>query len=162
MPGMPTLSRGARTLAAALYAVGPGAVPARPRRLLAHAVGLGAALALACGPSARGGSAAPPVPERPVARAEELFAGRFPGVNVYQASGGLIVRVRNSSTGGDPLYVIDGFPRAPGTGGLIDINPNDIAKIEVLKDAVSMAEYGSRGGNGIVKITTKRGQAPKR
>jgi TonB-dependent SusC/RagA subfamily outer membrane receptor len=62
------------------------------------------------------------------------------------------------SGSGEPLYVIDGFPRQPGTGGLLDINPNDIARIEVLKDPTSLAEYGSRGGNGVVRVTTKKGR----
>jgi TonB-dependent SusC/RagA subfamily outer membrane receptor len=82
-------------------------------------------------------------------------------VQVYRAPGGIIVRVRGGATfsgSGEPLYVIDGFPRQPGTGGLLDINPNDIARIEVLKDPTSLAEYGSRGGNGVVRITTKKGR----
>ena len=138
--------------------------PHRPRALaLASVLAVTLAAAGCGGGKARGGAAAAPPPERPVQRAEELFTGRFPGVQVYQGAGGLIIRIRGAATtGGEPLYVIDGFPRQPGSGGLVDINPNDIAKIEVLKDAVSMAEYGSRGGNGVVRITTKRGPAPKR
>ena len=96
-----------------------------------------------------------------VTRAEELFEGRFPGVQVYRASGGVVVRVRGQSSlsgNDDPLFVIDGFPRQAGSGGLLDINPNDIAKIEVLKDPVSLAEYGSRAGAGVVRITTKKGR----
>lgn len=98
---------------------------------------------------------------RPVSRAEELFAGRFPGVRVEAAAGGFLVRVRGSSTlnaNAEPLYVVDGVPYATGPGGLVSINPNDIAKIQVLKDAGSTAFYGSRGANGVILITTKKGR----
>lgn len=91
------------------------------------------------------------------ARAEELFAGRFAGVRVVSAEGGLRIQIRGASsiTGPTtPLYVIDGMPiDAP--DGLVAINPHDIAKIEVLKDIGSTAYYGVRGGNGVVLITTK-------
>ena len=98
---------------------------------------------------------------RPVARVEELFAGRFAGVNVYQQQGGIAVRIRGTSTfngSTEPLYLIDGFPYTPGPDGLLAINPGDVATIRVLKDAASLAEYGVRGANGVVVITTKRGR----
>lgn len=94
-----------------------------------------------------------------VARVEELFVGRFPGVEVFSAPGGVVVRIRGSgSVMGDnePLFVVDGTPLASGTGGLLAINPRDVARIEVLKDAASTAEYGLRGGNGVIRVTTKR------
>ena len=96
------------------------------------------------------------------ARAEELLAGRFPGVDVLPApGGGLIVRIRGTTTlSGDnqPLYVIDGMTIEPGPGGaLMGINPADIEKIEVLKDIGSTGQYGSRGANGVILIRTKRG-----
>jgi TonB-dependent SusC/RagA subfamily outer membrane receptor len=94
------------------------------------------------------------------ARAEELFIGRFPGVQVLQSGGGLIIRIRgaNSINGSnEPLYVIDDMPIEPGPGGaLVGINPQDIEKIEVLKDAGSTGLYGSRGANGVVLIRTVR------
>lgn len=92
------------------------------------------------------------------ARAEELFVGRFPGVRVVSAAGGISVRIRGTSTiNGDaePLYVVDGMPIEP-TNGLLSLNPSDIGKIEVLKDIGSTAFYGVRGANGVVVITTKR------
>ena len=92
------------------------------------------------------------------ARAEELFAGRFPGVRVVSAPGGLSIRIRGQATingDGAPLYVVDGFPMEP-TNGLLSINPSDIQKIEVLKDIGQTAYYGVRGANGVVLITTKR------
>lgn len=96
---------------------------------------------------------------QPVGRVEELFAGRFPGVEAYAVPGGMVVRVRGVTTVmGDatPLYVIDGITVMTGSDGLVAINPADVARIEVLKDAAELAGYGSRAGNGVVRITTKR------
>jgi TonB-linked SusC/RagA family outer membrane protein len=108
---------------------------------------------------------------------DHALQGRAPGVLVTQTSaapgGGVSVRIRggNSILGGnEPLYVIDGFPvynnnslYSPGNVGqapnaLASINPNDIASIEILKDASATAIYGSRGANGVILITTKKGQ----
>jgi TonB-dependent SusC/RagA subfamily outer membrane receptor len=97
--------------------------------------------------------------DQAVARVEELFVGRFPGVQVYQTPSGLEVRIRGATSllgNGEPLYVVDDMVLTPGTGGLVAINPRDVARIEVLKDAVSLSEYGVRGANGVVRITTKR------
>ncbi len=103
------------------------------------------------------------VAETPIARTEQILQGRVSGVQVTQSNsapgGGLTVRIRgiNSiSSGNDPLYVIDGFP---GVGDLNSLNPADIESIEVLKDASATAIYGSRGANGVVLVTTKRGKA---
>lgn len=89
----------------------------------------------------------------------ELLEGRFPGVNVLRvAGGGIKVRVRQSGDfdgRGDPLYIIDGVPTEP-PDGVLNIEPNEIARIEVLKDAASTSIYGLRGANGVVKITMKR------
>lgn len=94
---------------------------------------------------------------------EELMMGRFAGVQVLPTqSGGFTVRIRGLSTfvgNPEPLYVVDGQPVrvAPGRG--VDwLNPSDIARIDILKDAASTALYGMRGGNGVVLITTKRGK----
>ena len=82
-------------------------------------------------------------------------------MNASGAPGGAsVIRIRgsNSITGNnDPLYVIDGFVGA----SFQDVNPTDIATIQVLKDASSTAIYGSRGANGVVLITTKSGVAGK-
>ena len=94
----------------------------------------------------------------PAARLEELFVGRFPGVRVVAAPGGIQVRIRGQSSingPNTPLYIVDGMPYEP-TNGLLSINPNDVAKIEVLKDIGQTAYYGVRGANGVVVITTKR------
>jgi len=96
---------------------------------------------------------------RTVARTEELFAGRFPGVQVIQTPGGISVRIRGQSSvlgSTEPLYVIDGMPLEPSPSGLLTVNPSDIAKIQVLKDISSTAIYGVRGANGVILITTKR------
>ncbi|SDJ98341.1 TonB-linked outer membrane protein, SusC/RagA family [Catalinimonas alkaloidigena] len=113
----------------------------------------------------------------PVTTVDQALQGRAAGVQITQASaapgGGLSVRVRGANSlisGSEPLYVIDGLPIYPdngsfGTGGnrqptnaLASINPNDIESIEVLKDASATSIYGSRGANGVVLITTKRGK----
>lgn len=94
---------------------------------------------------------------------EELIAGRFAGVQVLPtASGGFTVRIRGLATftgNPEPLYVVDGQPVSVARGQGIDwLNPADISRIDVLKDAASTALYGMRGGNGVILITTKRGQ----
>lgn len=89
----------------------------------------------------------------------EMLEGRFPGVNVIRvAGGGIKVRVRQSGDfdgRGDPLYIIDGVPTEP-PDGVLNIEPSEIARIEVLKDAALTSIYGLRGANGVVKITMKR------
>jgi TonB-dependent SusC/RagA subfamily outer membrane receptor len=94
-------------------------------------------------------------------RVEELFVGRFPGVEVWRVPEGLSVRIRGATSvmgSTEPLYVIDGMTIDPGPGGaLVGLNPADIEKIEVLKDAGSTAMYGVRGANGVILIKTKRG-----
>lgn len=99
----------------------------------------------------------------PVARVDQALQGRAAGVQVTQTSGapgaGTSIRVRggNSITGSnEPLWVIDGI--IVGTNfNLNNINSNDIKSIEILKDASSIAIYGSRGANGVVLVTTKSG-----
>ncbi len=102
----------------------------------------------------------------PIASIGQALQGRAAGVQVIQTSqkpgGGVSVRIRggNSLQGGnEPLYVIDGFPIYNESGP--SINPNDIASIEILKDASATSIYGSRGANGVVLITTKKGRAGK-
>jgi TonB-dependent SusC/RagA subfamily outer membrane receptor len=146
---------------------------------LARAAAGLSALALLAGCAARKGRAAAPAPTGPPAtatagavvgdrdvtrqnavRLEEMFAGRFPGVQVYQQGGGVVIRVRGQTTlngSSEPLFVLDGQPMVQGNGGVIDVNPNDIARIEVLRSATDLAMYGSRSANGVVRITTKRG-----
>jgi TonB-dependent SusC/RagA subfamily outer membrane receptor len=97
---------------------------------------------------------------RPVGRVEEVMVGKFSGVQVYQGPDGLVVRIRGASSvygSNDPLYVIDEMVVQPGAGGaLVGLNPNDIEKIEVLKDIGQTARWGVQGANGVVLITTKR------
>jgi len=87
--------------------------------------------------------------------------GRAPGVSVMtnnQPGEAPTMRIRGSgsiSAGNDPLYVVDGFPLM--TGSISEINANDIASVEILKDASATAIYGSRGANGVIIITTKTG-----
>jgi TonB-linked SusC/RagA family outer membrane protein len=98
--------------------------------------------------------------EQPVTRADQILQGRAAGVQVTNAAGapGGDVRIRirgaNSINGdNNPLYVVDGFVGAD----FNTINPEDIASIQVLKDASATAIYGSRGANGVIIITTKSG-----
>jgi iron complex outermembrane receptor protein len=115
---------------------------------------------------------------------EQLIQGRAAGVQITSTSGepgaGVNIRIRGTSSvrsGNNPLYVVDGVPLAGDetqSGGLDFglgasaprnplnfLNPNDIASIDILKDASATAIYGSRGANGVVIITTKRGQEGK-
>jgi TonB-linked SusC/RagA family outer membrane protein len=117
---------------------------------------------------------------------DQLMLGKAAGVQITQNSsepgGGVSVRIRGVSSlnaGSDPLYVIDGLPidnstllssssGGAGTGTnsnprnpLNTINPNDIESIEILKDASATAIYGSRGANGVILITTKKGKNGK-
>lgn len=109
---------------------------------------------------------------------DNLLRGAAPGIQVTQSSGqpgaSATVRIRggNSITGGnEPLYVIDGFPvyndnsavttsiaSGPAVNALASINPSDIESVEILKDASATAIYGSRGANGVVIITTRKGK----
>ncbi len=97
-----------------------------------------------------------------VSRVEELFQGRLAGVTVTRTgSGGYSVRVRGAGgfiSDGEPLYVIDGTPvQSFRPGHALDgINPQDVERIDVLKDAGSAAIYGTRAANGVIVITTRR------
>ena len=122
--------------------------------------------------------------QTPIISLDQGLQGRAAGVQVNQNSGApggaVSIRIRGGnsvSSSNEPLYVIDGFPvsgavispAGPGQGAnqsnapnvLSGINPNDIESIEILKDASATAIYGSRGANGVVLITTKRGKAGK-
>ena len=100
----------------------------------------------------------------PVPRLDQQLQGRAAGVQVTQTSGapgtGSTIRIRggNSIQGNnEPLYVIDGF--IVGTDyNLNSINVNDIESIEILKDAVAISIYGTRGANGVIMVTTKSGK----
>lgn len=98
--------------------------------------------------------------EQPVNRFDQVLQGRAAGVQVTNSTGapGGSVRIRirgSNSINGDngPLYVVDGFIGAE----FFAINPDDIASIQILKDASATAIYGSRGANGVVIVTTKKG-----
>lgn len=102
------------------------------------------------------------IAELPITNARQALQGRAAGVDVVQngsrPGAGVTVRIRarrSINASNDPLYVVDGIPLS---GGIDDINPNDIVGMEVLKDASATAIYGSRGANGVVIVTTKRGK----
>jgi TonB-linked SusC/RagA family outer membrane protein len=100
--------------------------------------------------------------DMPVANVSQALQGKIPGVdvNVNTSAPGQPAKVRIRGIGSinsnvDPLYVVDGVAGVDGNA----INPNDIASIEILKDASSTAIYGARGANGVIMITTKRGKS---
>ncbi len=107
----------------------------------------------------------------PVPNLNQALQGRAAGVFIEGQSGkvgeGIKIRIRGSGsiTGGNqPLYVVDGLPINTGSASgdpLSDINFNDIESFNILKDAAATAIYGSRGANGVVIITTKKGKAGK-
>jgi len=103
--------------------------------------------------------------KRPVVNTTTMLEGLAPGVAVTQGSGepgneNATIKIRGvgtfSSAGNDPLVLVDDVP-----GNLNDVNPTDIESVSVLKDASSAAIYGSRGANGVVLVTTKKGKAGK-
>lgn len=103
--------------------------------------------------------------ETPAGNFLEQSQGRLAGVDIVRANGSpgspVQIRIRGNrsiNASNEPLYVIDGIPT---NANVNDFNPNDIESMEVLKDASSVAIYGSRGANGVVLITTKRGKTGK-
>jgi TonB-linked SusC/RagA family outer membrane protein len=102
---------------------------------------------------------------RPVNNAIEAIQGKAAGVDITSNErpgqvGSITIRgVRSLSASNSPLYVLDGIPLI--TGGIDNINPQDIESIDILKDASATAIYGSRGANGVVIVTTKKGKNGK-
>ncbi len=99
----------------------------------------------------------------PVAQFSQKLQGKLAGVQISQTTGtpggGMNIRVRGAASitaGTSPLYVVDGNPI---TGGISNINPNEIESISVLKDAAATAMYGSRAANGVVLIETKKARS---
>lgn len=123
------------------------------------------------------------IEKQPVTNVLATMQGRMAGVDITQDTGtpgsGFQIKIRGLNSlreeGNEPLYIIDGVPYSSEiigysnttsgiptpTSPLNSINPNDIESLEVLKDADATAIYGSRGANGVVLITTKKGKAGK-
>lgn len=100
----------------------------------------------------------------PTISINEMLRGAAPGVQVTMGSGApgasssILIRGRRSlSAGNDPLYIVDGVP----TASVNDVNANEIASVDILKDASAQSIYGARAANGVILITTKRGVAGK-
>jgi TonB-linked SusC/RagA family outer membrane protein len=100
----------------------------------------------------------------PTGNAMDAMKGQIAGVDILQNGGRpgesptIRIRGRRSlSANNDPLFVVDGIPVTAGINSISDFNTEDIQSVEVLKDAASQAVYGSRGSNGVILITTKRG-----
>jgi TonB-dependent SusC/RagA subfamily outer membrane receptor len=133
---------------------------------------------LACGPTiaALGGchhrSSAlhePPPAERPTVRQDrqsndERLLPSFPGVDVIRTrSGGVSIRIISALVGnGAPLYIVDGMEMVVEPRHGLDLQPEDIARINVLKGPAETAVYGPRGVNGVVVITTNRAAAQRK
>jgi len=117
---------------------------------------------------------------RPVKNAVEAMQGKAAGIDISSNErpgtvGSISIRgVRSLTASNSPLYVVDGIPLVTEVidvagnssnqstfGGIDNLNPNDIESIDILKDASATAIYGSRGANGVVLITTKKGKAGK-
>lgn len=123
------------------------------------------------------------IEQQPVSNALAALQGRMAGVHITQTTGtggsGFLVQIRGLNSlrtdGNAPLYIIDGVPYSAeaigsnlsntlhptATSPLNNLNPGDIESLEVLKDADATAIYGSRGANGVVLVTTKKGKAGK-
>lgn len=102
--------------------------------------------------------------DRPIARVDQALTGQIAGVKTRATTGKpgepLEIRVRGSasiSASNSPLYVVDGMV----VDDMANVNPDDVQSIEVLKDAASTAMYGSRGSNGVIIVTTKKGMTGK-
>ena len=100
----------------------------------------------------------------PTQRVDQAIQGRAPGVFILNTDGSpggnTMIRIRGSNSihgGNDPLIIVDGLQGA----NINQLNPNDIASMEILKDASATAIYGSRGSNGVILITTKLGKTGK-
>jgi TonB-dependent SusC/RagA subfamily outer membrane receptor len=93
----------------------------------------------------------------------DLLDGHVPGLEVTRlANGNVSVRIRGDRSlrsDGEPLYVVDGIPMS-GTTIMTDLDPRDVKSVEVLKDAGSLAAYGSRGANGVILIRLKKPPRP--
>lgn len=104
----------------------------------------------------------------PILTLDQMLQGKAPGMQVTSISGqpgdGTSIRIRGGnslSASNEPLYVVDGIIAAGDEFNLNLLNPEDIASIDVLKDASSTAIYGARGSNGVILITTKKGKTGK-
>lgn len=103
------------------------------------------------------------IDQLPIASFEQMLQGQAPGVYIASGSGqpGTTARVNIRGVGSfgnvDPLYVVDGVPIE--TNAFRTLNPNDFESVTVLKDAAGTGQYGSRGANGVLVITTKKGKS---
>ena len=148
---------------------------AQPRRLAASLAALALIATAACGGSKSAGQSPSPSTGRPiesntvsgeemrntnVQSIEEYLNGRVAGLQaVRDEAGRLSLRIRGvASAEAEPLLIIDGTPVAQGANGdaLRALNPRDISRVEVLKDASQTAMYGSRGANGVVVIRLRK------
>ncbi len=100
--------------------------------------------------------------DRSATQLEQLITGRASGVEVLRMGGKISLRIRGAASfmaTSEPLYVIDGVQIVSATfsDAMSGINPADVLRIDVLKDAAATAIYGTSGANGVVVVTTRRG-----
>lgn len=107
------------------------------------------------------------ISDMPTSNISQSLVGMSSGISLQQVSGepgaAPAIRIRGAgsiNSGNDPLFVIDGYPTTD-ADLFNNINPSDIADIQILKDAASSAIYGSKAGNGVIIVTTKQGQSGK-
>jgi TonB-linked SusC/RagA family outer membrane protein len=111
------------------------------------------------------GIGAKDIKSRPVNNAVQAMQGKVAGVDISSNErpgtvGSINIRgVRSLTASNSPLFVVDGIPLT--TGGIDNLNPQDIESIDVLKDASATAIFGSRGANGVIIVTTKQGKSGK-
>lgn len=102
------------------------------------------------------------IKDMPVSNSLEALQGKASGVDITSNErpgevGKILIRgVRSLNASNDPLFVVDGIPLS--SGGIETLNPKDIESVDILKDASATAIYGSRGANGVVLVTTKKGK----
>jgi TonB-dependent SusC/RagA subfamily outer membrane receptor len=133
---------------------------------VAYAAAFLALISTACSSNANRGPAPPQTitpadMERSASQPIEVtLQSKFPGVIIGRTEGGLSIRLSGPASfdgSSAPLYILDGSPMQPGTGGVLSgVNPYDIATIRVLRNPADIAVYGMRGANGVIVITTKR------
>ena len=103
--------------------------------------------------------------QKPVTTINDALAGRVAGVSIGKASspsGDASIKIRGTNTinsGSSPIYVVDGLVMGDDFGFFNSINVNDVESVQILKDASATALYGSRGANGVIVVTTKKGKS---
>lgn len=136
--------------------------PALVALLLVAATGCwgarGSAAPAASAPGSAGTTVDLPARDQQSARIEEVLLRKIPGLAIdRRPDGTYAIRIRGASAAaGDPLVLLDGIPLAgPAGSALADIDPQEVQRVQVIRDAASLSLYGARGANGVIAITTR-------